>query len=172
MDMNATREGNIFSFDCPACGTRNSTDVSEYDPQYLEEIGTYENLSVTCPNCKVQVGFNMALPLFEIAEPPGYFEFASDDDRNTRAILRGIMWERMPELRDRDREAEEEAYRQEHELDEYPVTQPTDQPMTPPGQPMTPPGGTDPEEAPQPEADLQQEEEETIQAEEGDNNNG
>ena len=74
MDMNAAREGNIFSFDCPSCGTRNSTDVTEYDPQFLEEIGTYENLSVTCTNCRVQIGFNMALPLFEIAEPPGYFE--------------------------------------------------------------------------------------------------
>ena len=151
MDMNATREGNIFSFDCPSCGTRNSTDVTEYDPQFLEEIGTYENLSVTCSNCKVQIGFNMALPLFEIAEPPGYFEYATDDDMNTREILRTIMWERMPDLREKNRETEEEIYRKENKLDEYPITPPgnTQQPTTP-TQPTTPPA---PEEDPAPGAE-------------------
>ena len=155
MDMNATREGNIFSFDCPACGTRNSTDVTEYDPQFLEEIGTYENLSVTCTNCMVQIGFNMALPLFEIAEPPGYFDYATDDDMNTREILRTIMWERMPDLREKDREIEEEIYRKENKLDEYPIATPgnTQQPTTP-TQPTPPP---DPDPLPVPEEDQEPE---------------
>lgn len=146
MEMNAIRDGNILSFNCPSCGHRNSTDITEYNPQFLEEIGTYENLSVTCPSCRVQVGFNMALPLFEAAEPPGYFEYASDDEMSLREILRDIMWERMPELQGRDREAEEAAYIEEHRLDEYPVEMPAGPTPTPT---PTPP----PAPAPEPEAD-------------------
>ena len=170
MDMNATREGNILSFDCPACGHRNSTDITEYNPQFLEEIGTYENLSVTCPSCQVQVGFNMALPLFEAAEPPGYFEYAAEDEKILREILRDIMWERMPELQGRDREAEEAAYIAEHGLDEYPIDMPSGQPSTPPAAPTSPPA---PSPAPSPEPDLEPDlEPEENPTEEGENNNG
>lgn len=132
MEMNAALEGTIFSFDCPACGTRNSTDTAEYDPQYLEEIGTYENLTVVCPNCRVQIGFNMAIPIFEIAESEGYFEFASEDDRQLRAILREIMWRRMPELREKDYKTELEAYKKENGIDQPTAPEPTPEPAPEP----------------------------------------
>ena len=114
MIRNAKLEGNIFSFNCPACGAENSTDVNEYDPQYLEEIGGYENLMVTCHNCRVMIGFNIQIPIFEAAESEGYFQYASEEDRKLRAIIREIMWRRMPNLQGRDREAEESAYIEEH----------------------------------------------------------
>ena len=69
----------------------------------------------------------------------------------TREILRAIMWERMPELRDKNRETEEEIYIKESKLDEYPIHTPgnTQQPTTP-TQPTTPPA---PEEDPAPGAE-------------------
>ena len=146
MIRNAQLEGEIFTFDCPACGTTNSTDISEYDPKFIEEIGAFENLMVTCTNCRVLVGFNMQLPLFEAAESEGYFEYASEDDRKLREVVREIMWRRMPDLQGRDREAEEAAYIAENgvgvpepEPEEGPMIGPTPTPApTPPPPPMPP----------------------------------
>lgn len=144
MKLNATLEENIFSFDCPSCGTRNSADITAYDPQFLEEIGTYENFTVICTKCRTQIGFNMAIPLFEIAEPPGYFEYASDDDRALRAILRYIMWTRMPELREKDYKTEEELYRKENNLDEE-IEQPPAEDPAPEQPPAEEPAPEEPE---------------------------
>ena len=144
MIRNAKLEGNIFSFNCPACGAENSTDVNEYDPQYLEEIGGYENLMVTCHNCRVMIGFNIQIPIFEAAESEGYFQYASEEDRKLRAIIREIMWRRMPDLQGRDREAEEAAYIEENgigvpEPEPPPGMEPDRGPMPPPPVPYEPP---------------------------------
>ena len=201
MIRNAQLEGEIFTFDCPACGTTNSTDISEYDPKFIEEIGAFENLMVTCTNCRVLVGFNMQLPLFEAAESEGYFEYASEDDRKLREVVREIMWRRMPDLQGRDREAEEAAYIAEHGIG-VPEPEPQEGPTTGPAPTMpaipTPPAPPPAEESQEPAGDQvpaedQEPAEETpqldpdraelveevrgaiesaIQTEEGDKNNG
>ena len=173
MIRNAELEGNIFTFDCPACGTTNSTDIEEYDPQFVEEIGNYENLMVTCTNCRVIVGFNMQIPLYEAAESEGYFQYANDDERNLREVIREIMWRRMPELQGRDREAEEKAYIEENGIG-VPEPEPMDGPM------MTPTPTPAPTPPPPPDPQLPDEQppidetpaEETDQTEEGENKNG
>ena len=144
MIRNAKLEGNIFSFNCPACGAENSTDINEYNPHYLEEIGGYENLTVTCHNCRVMIGFNIQIPIFEAAESEGYFQYASEEDRQLREIIREIMWRRMPDLQGRDREAEEAAYIEENgigvpEPEPPPGMEPDRGPMPPPPVPYEPP---------------------------------
>ena len=180
MIRNAELDGDIFTFDCPACGTVNSTNIMDYDPKYLEEIGDYENFAITCTNCRTMIGFNMQIPIFEAAESEGYFEFASEEDRALRAIIREIMWRRLPHLRDRDRESEEAAYIEENGIGvPEPEPMPGMEPPTPPPPPPVPaPPVSEPiEEEPAPETDREQLVEEVreaidnaIQAEEENNN--
>ena len=160
MIRNATLEGEIFTFDCPACGTENSTNIMDYDPQYLEEIGDYENFAITCTNCRTMIGFNMQIPIFEAAEPESYFEYASDEDRNLREILRHIMWTRLPHLRERDRESEEAAYIEENgigvpEPEPMPGMEPAPTPPEPPV-PYEPPAPPPPIPYEPPEQDASQ----------------
>ena len=186
MIRNAELEGNIFSFDCPACGTTNSTDIEDYNPQFVDEIGNFENLMITCTNCRVMVGFNMQIPIFEAAESEGYFEYASEEDRKLREVIREIMWRRMPELQGRDREAEERAYIEENgigvpEPEPMPGPEPEPIPIPPPVQlpdeqpPIEETPAEDAERLPIDREQLVQEVQEAIegaiQAEEGDNKN-
>ena len=185
MIRNAKLDGDIFTFDCPACGTTNSTDITEYDPQYVEEIGAYENFMVTCTNCRVMIGFNMQIPLFEAAESEGYFEYASDQDRQLREVIREIMWRRMPDLKEKNREIEEENYIKENGIgvpDPAPIPgeepEPIPEPVPEPPADDPAPAAEEAEETPQLDIDREQlaEEinnaiEEAIQAEEGANKN-
>lgn len=161
MIKNAQLDGDIFTFNCPACGTTNSTDISEYDPQFHEEVGDYENLMVTCTNCRVMIGFNMQIPLFEAAESESFFQYAGNEEKKLRNIIREIMWRRMPELRERDRESEEAAYIEENGIG-VPDPEPMDDDAPPPPPIPAPPRPAEPEPI----------EETTKQDQEEENNNG
>lgn len=170
MIKNAELEGNIFYFDCPACRAKNSTDISEYSPVFHEEVGAFENLMVTCPNCRVQIGFNMQIPIFEAAESESFFQYAGDDERKLRNIIREIMWRRMPEFEGRDREAEEAAYIAEHGIG-VPEPEPMDEVEPPPAPPIpAPPTPTEPEQEQDQEQPAEEEEnaiDEPIKNQEG-----
>lgn len=110
--FNYNKDTDILKFYCCICDNLIEFDCSEFFSEWSDHSNCgafeYNNLMVNCDKCNSIHGFNMNISEFECGELDLEENGALTNDAiNTRKYLRDIMWKHRDDLKDKDREQEE-----------------------------------------------------------------
>ena len=114
-------ENEMIVFYCEVCEQEFHQQLPpNFEPRYLEEFGQYENLTLTCPTCvaagrMVNHVLNLNLPIFEEEELEVLEVLAPVEEVNARQAMRKLMWEKRPDLKEKNRTAERERFIKENQ---------------------------------------------------------
>ena len=101
---------------CGVCGKETSHDISGWVPVFNEEFNQYEALPLKCV-CGTAEFLNVHIPPISDMEVEVMEYLVDESDRNARNEIRKIIWQKLPEYADVDRDQYEQKYATENAED-------------------------------------------------------
>lgn len=95
---------------CENCKTETTHTVGDANMDYLEEFKQFSNPVFACPACPSVTAVNINIPVFEEEEIEAMELDMPPEEIVSRSSIRGVMWRKRPDLKNKDREKERKKY--------------------------------------------------------------